>query len=147
MTSLVNKVEKHYLLFSLGCNVSKDSALALVLKSFDERLIIHRQTELLETEAIDFPFPSDTFANMVFFAETTMTKEELETYFFMLETLCGRTEEQRQTRPQEIPMDLDIVLWDGELVKAKDLTRPYIQDAIKTFSLDLEAWGDFVNSL
>ena len=41
------------------------------------------------------------------------------------ESVCGRTPLSKQTG--EIPMDLDIIIWNGEIVRERDFNQEYFQ--------------------
>lgn len=41
------------------------------------------------------------------------------------ESVCGRTPLSKQTG--EIPMDLDIIIWNGEIVRERDFNQKYFQ--------------------
>ena len=52
---------------------------------------------------------------------------ELETFATQLKALerrTGRTPEQRKKHPEAIPVDIDLITWDREILKPRDITRP-----------------------
>jgi len=43
-----------------------------------------------------------------------------------LECRAGRTPDQRRSSPAEIPVDIDLIVWDRQVLKPQDLSRPYL---------------------
>ena len=47
-----------------------------------------------------------------------------------LECHTGRTPEQRKAHPEAIPVDIDLITWDREILKPRDVTRPYLIEGL-----------------
>ena len=59
---------------------------------------------------------------------------ELETFAAHLKALerrTGRTPEQRKRHPEAIPVDIDLITWDLEILKPRDITRPYLIEGLR----------------
>ena len=59
---------------------------------------------------------------------------ELETFAAHLKALerrTGRTPEQRKKHPEAIPVDIDLITWDRETLKPRDITRPYLIEGLR----------------
>ncbi len=128
---------KHQAFLTLGCNVDKEKHIPFVIEQFWERSCMLKQTPLMTTTPIDFPYPSDDFANIGFLMTTNLELKDFKALLKSLEEVCGRTKENSLKHPELVPMDLDLIIWDGEVIKPKDLKRPYVQDCLTYFSLDL----------
>ncbi len=129
------EIEKHQAFLTLGCNVDKEKHIPFVIEALQGRSCSLRQTPLMTTTPIDFPYPSDDFANIGFLIETTLELNAFKAFLKGLEEVCGRTKANSELRPELVPMDLDLIAWDGELIKPKDLQRPYVQDCLAYFAL------------
>ena len=53
-----------------------------------------------------------------------MELETFATHLKALERRTGRTLEQRKKHPEAIPVDIDLITWDREILKPRDITRP-----------------------
>ncbi len=125
-------------LYSLGTNLkdSQDRILKLMHVLGDIQgagIGTYRMTDFKNTDPIDFPYPSGQFLNVVIFAETYLSQEEVEAVFKEVELKHGRTEQCAIETPELIPIDIDLILWQFKVVKAKDLERPYIKEALEEF--------------
>ncbi len=77
----------------------------------------------MQTKPVDFPYPSADFTNVVLWGHTDKSREELCTLLEELEDYAGR----RRDTPALVPLDADLLIWNGEVLKPKDLERPYMQ--------------------
>jgi len=48
-----------------------------------------------------------------------------------LEHSAGRTPEQRKKHPEAIPVDIDLIISDREILKPRDITRPYLIEGLR----------------
>ncbi len=63
------------------------------------------------------------YLNAVMAATTSMSLEETISYLKQWEALCGRTPASKLEGV--IPIDLDIVVWNNEIVRPEDFNKPY----------------------
>lgn len=120
----------HWMILSLGSNVEAERHLPWVEAELERLLVLCGRTRLMQTAPIDFPYPSADFANRLLWAQTDRPLDEILAWLKSLEICCGRTVESRRTRPEYIPMDLDLIAWDGRIYKPRDLSRPYVQQGL-----------------
>lgn len=113
--------ELHQALISLGSNHAADTHIPYALARLRASLSIVRETELMLTEPVGFPYPSGLFTNVIIKAETALSKGELHRLLHELEAHAGRN----RSTPQLVPLDADLIIWDDEVLKPQDLQRPY----------------------
>ena len=76
---------------------------------------------------MEFPLSSTPFTDVVIVGDT---HDELTLFSRKLKELereAVRTPEQRATRPEEVPIDIDLITWDEQILKPRDLNRPYLR--------------------
>ncbi len=137
----------NYAFLTLGCNIEKDRNILFFFKQIKPFAHILRQTSLMTTTPIDFPYPSDDFANIGFLLATPLEREAFQRILKRLEVFCGRTKANSRIRPELVPIDLDLIVWNGEIIKAKDLNRGYVQDSLISFELNLNDWDNYIKQL
>ena len=71
------------------------------------------------------------FTDQVAVGETSMELETFATHLKALEHRTGRTPEQRKKHPEAIPVDIDLITWDREILKPRDITRPYLIEGLR----------------
>lgn len=128
----------HTLLITLGSNYEADRNIAYALEHIYGYLYLLAQTDIVETEPIDFPYPSASFYNTVLLCRTQLPLEEVQIFLDKLEEACGRTLEYRQMHPEQISLDADLIIWDEWILKTKDLRRPYLSEGLVSLSLPIE---------
>ncbi len=137
----------NYAFITLGCNIDKGIHIPYVLNLLADKVVICGQTPLMTTEPIDFPYPSDDFANIAFVVKTSLSQQEFCDFLHQLEQDCGRNEENSRLYPEFVPMDLDLILWNESLVKPRDLSRGYVQDGLAYFGIKIDKLDDFYKCL
>lgn len=78
------------------------------------------------------PFP---FLNRVAIAETSLDVEELHNVFKVLEKKLGRLSTSKQTGI--IPIDIDLIQWNQQLLKPNDYDRVYVQEALRWLAVSM----------
>jgi len=64
-----------------------------------------------------------SYLNAVIVADTDMSIDEAKTFFKQWETLCGRNKVSKIKGV--IPIDVDIVVWNGAIIKERDFVAYY----------------------
>lgn len=100
-----------------GDNVSRSISWLLTILSDSEYSEIYETPEI---HGIGAPY-----ANAVIMGRTSMEMKNLDILLKRYETLSGRDEEAR--RKMEVPIDIDIVIWDGRIVRDKDFRQSFFQ--------------------
>lgn len=83
------------------------------------------------TVPIDFPNPA-LFTNMVAFGHTSLSASEVNTLLKQLERKLGRRKHHK--RQGVVMADLDLIWWDGQVLRPEDWERPYVQHAVTELS-------------
>lgn len=91
---------------------------------------------------INFGLSDDPFTDVVVVGRTTLEKEAVTQLLKKLEHEVGRTPEQRDTHPEVIPVDIDLITWERELLKPKDIDRPYLIEGLRELREPLFATED-----
>lgn len=133
-----DKYKPNTLLITLGSNYEAESNLSYALDRIYEYLYLIDQTAIVETEPIDFPYPSASFYNTVLLCRTYLSLEDVQHFLEELETACGRNTICRELHPDRIPLDADLIIWESKILKPKDLSRPYLSDGLLSLSIPID---------
>ncbi|MBD5328863.1 MAG: hypothetical protein HDS03_03070 [Bacteroides sp.] len=66
-----------------------------------------------------------SYFNAVACGKTGLELEEFNRRLKVYERDCGRTDEARIRK--EVPIDIDIVIWDGEIIRPVDFSREFFR--------------------
>lgn len=120
----------HRLILTLGTNTGSTTPIEMALTELSSSISILASSPTMRTPPIDFPYPSPDFLNKLLIASTTLSYEAMRCECKRIEALTGRTAMQRKAHPEVIPLDLDIIAWDGRLCKPRDFHRPYVLEGL-----------------
>lgn len=126
----------HRLIITLGSNYNRQANIRYAIGVLADLVPIVDRSEPVMTEPIDFPYNADLFANIVLLCQTEGSQAEVLEILHRLERDCGRTSESRATHPERIDLDADLIAWDGEVLKPRDLSRPYLHDGLLALGID-----------
>lgn len=93
------------------------------MKQLFKKTVVSEIYEVPAHNGVDAPY-----LNAVMVASTTMNMEDVTVALKQWETLCGRTPASKQQGV--IPIDLDIVVWNDEVVRPVDYSRSYVSTGI-----------------
>ncbi len=115
------------LILSLGSN-SQDrdwqmSHAISHLKQMFRKTVVSEIYEVPAHNGIDAPY-----LNAVMVATTTKELDEIVAALKQWETLCGRTPASKQQGI--IPIDIDVVIWNNEVLRPVDYSRSYVSKGI-----------------
>ena len=115
--------ESHVIL-CLGSNVEPR------LERINEALIKIAEVAAIQSlseahESDDITNRSCSYINMLVCCRTELSQSEFTNQISEIETICGRNDESYITGVVEI--DIDIVIWNNEIVAPDDYNRPYFQ--------------------
>ena len=128
----------HRFILTLGSNTQAEHHIAYVQKrlfSFGGCRL--RCSTPRRSAPVEFPLSSTPFTDVVIVGDT---HDELTLFSRKLKELereAGRTPEQRATRPEEIPIDIDLITWDEKILKPRDLSRPYLRLGLTELGVEL----------
>lgn len=107
----------------LGSNWDKESNLERALRALRPYFVSFRLSDRMYTAPIDCP-QTGTFLNQVAVGYTVRSCPELKAAFKQIERLLGRTPESK--RDGVIPIDIDLLQWNEEVLKPSDMQRDYV---------------------
>ncbi len=112
---------------SLGSNsLDKESQMKNAIKQMKqlfENVVVSEIYEVPAHNGKDAPY-----LNSVMVVRTTMSKEKTNECLKQWEIKCGRTPESKLQGV--ISIDLDIVVWNGDIVRPVDYSRSYVSFGI-----------------
>ena len=116
---------------NVGDRVGHIAAALAELRSLPSTRVLRHST-LIETEPVGGPDGQDRFLNAVALLETTLAAAELWTGLGEIELRLGR---ERRERWGPRTIDLDLLLYDQQLVHTSELTVPHPRFAERRFVL------------
>lgn len=125
------------LLLSIGSNYHTELNIPMALEQIEQAVCVLVSSPPLRTRPINFPHPSPDFINLLIYAESHMSLNEVVQWSKALELNAGRNEQLRRDQPQFIPLDIDIVLWGDALLRPQDLQRYYMPKALALMGFSL----------
>ena len=113
---------EHQIVISLGSNiVGREESVMVALKALREICSDGVDSGVYLTRPVSGV--GDDYANAVFCGRYDGDQEELSARLKRMEVMAGRDEAAR--RRGEVPIDLDLVIVDGVVLRLKDYTRDY----------------------
>lgn len=122
----------HRFVLTLGSNSESDKHLSLAQAGL-RALAVERLTfsPARESVPISFGLSDALFTDQVAVGVTCMDLDTFAAELKALECRTGRTPEQRKAHPEAIPVDIDLITWDQEILKPRDVTRPYLIEGLR----------------
>jgi len=119
----------------VGSNIEPEVNVPRARERIARRHVIVAESPLVETNPIGYVHQPD-FTNGALLVETPVDCERLRADLKAIEVLLGREPGKDRYGPRTI--DLDIVVWNGEVVDRDLYTRDYLRDAVLAVLPDLE---------
>ena len=118
-------------ILGIGSNIDAEANISKML------VILGQQVRILKTSAFRITAPigitdQPEFTNGAVKIETALSREELKAVLISIEDQLGRDRQQPRYGPRTI--DLDIVIWNGEVVDNDYYTRDFLRDNISEIS-------------
>lgn len=126
---------KNRIILCLGSNQDKETNIQRAadrLRGYFPDLIVDKP---VLTKPIDCCNPA-LFLNEVAIASTSLSKEEVRSILKQIESFMGRTSQSKIEGI--IPIDIDLIVWNNEVLKPDDWNRDYVKEAFERlgFSMD-----------
>ena len=118
----------HQVILSLAANRFQTKNLSRARRCLEEILTDVRYTSEHWTQPLGRATRRDVYLNQLASGSTQMDEVSLNTWLKNVEVNFGRNEQKR--RLGIIPIDLDILQFDGERRHEKDWERPYVKELI-----------------
>lgn len=118
-------------IISIGSNIDAKKNIARMLNILGNEVEIQKVSTLVKTKPIGIENQPD-FTNGAVKVKTGMNKEELNRLLKVIEDQLGRDRSAPKFGPRTI--DLDIVVWNGEIVDEDYHKRDFLQKSVKEVS-------------
>lgn len=115
---------KNKAIISIGSNEHRTANVKKIMEVLTEHFPSIRFSTPQLTEPVDMPEDAKAFLNLIALFETDLEREALEAELKRFEVKLGRDHDDDEDGI--IPMDLDIIEWNDEVYKPRDMVRPYV---------------------
>lgn len=114
-------------LLSIGTNEDREYNMNLCHQLLEKLFFFIRYSKTSVTVPYGNSYKSD-FLNQLAFTYTDMGKEEIISLLKSIEKEMGRTQTDKENGIVKI--DIDLVVWNEEVVKPEDISRSYVVDLL-----------------
>ena len=114
-------------IIGIGSNISPEKNIRLALELLAEEVTIEQVSTMVRTKPIGITEQPD-FINGAVRVTTSLSRGELQQFLKMTEDRTGRDRTQSRFGPRTI--DLDIVIWNDEIVDPDYYTRDFLQRTV-----------------
>ena len=128
-------MEQNKVVIGVGSNIEPSKNIREAQNAIANHFKLIKTSSLIETEPIGCN-DQDNFLNCAFLIETDMDSEKLKFWLKDLESRLGRIKTENKNGPRTI--DLDIVVWNEEIVDAEVYEREFLQHSITELLPDLK---------
>ncbi len=119
----------------VGSNIEPEINLPKARERIAERHVIVAESPLVETSPVGYLRQPD-FTNGALLLETRVDRRRLKADLKAIEVLLGRQPGENRYGPRTI--DLDIVVWNGEVMDQDLYTRDYLRETVLAVLPDLK---------
>ena len=130
-------MRRHRFVLTLGSNDRPSEQIAWTLEQLAGLPLELRSSTPRSSSPVAFPLSSAPVTDVVLLGATARERDDLQRRLKALEQRAGRTPEQRRQHPERIPVDIDLITWNGTILKPKDCTRPYLQQGLAELGIPL----------
>lgn len=118
---------KNTAIIGIGSNIDAEKNIALMLEILGENVQIEQISSFLKTKPIGITNQAD-FTNGAVKVNTTFARPAFELLLKSIEDQMGRDRSAPKFGPRNI--DLDLVVWNGEIVDEDYFTRDFLQKSV-----------------
>ena len=115
-------------IISIGSNINAEENISSALEALGNEVEILKVSSMLKTKPIGIENQPD-FTNGAVKIKIGLTREELNRLLKNIEDQLGRDRSAPKFGPRTI--DLDIVIWNGEIVDEDYYTRDFLQKSVQ----------------
>jgi|SRR3990167_5181174 len=119
----------------LGSNINAEENIRRAKEAIAGEFMLIKSSSFVETEPVGFK-EQDRFINGALLIETELNATRLESRLKVLETELGRVKTDNKYGPRSI--DLDILVWNGEVVDEEVYEREFLRTSINELMPDLD---------
>lgn len=122
----------HTVFITLASNIRQMENISLALDKLQKLPIEQVSVSTISYyKPINFPYKSDDFANCVVRFVTKLNSSTLIELCHEIENNLGRNLKVKREAPEKISIDIDIIIYDDEIIRRKDYERQYFIDGFK----------------
>ena len=118
----------------VGSNINPEENIRLAKEAIKSSLELLGESKFVKTEPLGYK-DQDDFTNGAFLIRTQMSRAELNSWLKSLENSLGRVRTENKNSPRTI--DLDILVWNGEVIDGDVAERGFLRDSISELLPDL----------
>jgi 2-amino-4-hydroxy-6-hydroxymethyldihydropteridine diphosphokinase len=118
-------------IIGIGSNINAGANISKMLEVLGKEVEILKVSSLLKTKPIGIENQPE-FTNGAVKIKTGLGREELNRFLKNIEDQLGRDRSAPKFGPRTI--DLDIVIWNGEIVDEDYFTRDFLQKSVQEIS-------------
>lgn len=122
-------------IIGVGSNINPEKNIGLAKTAIESAHELLKASSFVKTEPLGFK-NQDKFTNGAFLIRTEMDLDELKSWLNNLESKLGRVKTENKNGPRTI--DLDILVWNGEIVDGDVAERKFLRESIDELMPDLE---------
>ena len=119
----------------VGSNINAEQNIGLAREAIESAHDLVKSSAFVKTEPLGFK-DQDEFTNGAFLIRTEMDRGELREWLKNLESKLGRVRTDNKNGPRII--DLDIVVWNDEIVDTEVSEREFLRQSIHELVPDLQ---------
>jgi 2-amino-4-hydroxy-6-hydroxymethyldihydropteridine diphosphokinase len=119
----------------LGSNINAEENIRRAKEAIAGEFTLIKSSSFVETEPVGFK-EQDRFLNGALLIETELNARRLKSWLKSLEIKLGRAKTDNKNGPRTI--DLDILVWNGEVVDEEVYEREFLRKSIKELLPDLD---------
>lgn len=118
----------HQCVICLGSNCEAEKNLSIACNRLESEIGTIEWGEAVYTPS-EGTFKNSTYLNRGAKFHTHRSIDELTSFFKSVELLCGRTSDSKKSGI--VPLDIDLLIFDGKPIKPNDLMKAYVKSALK----------------
>jgi len=119
----------------LGSNIDPEENIRRAKDAIAREFKLIKSSSFVETEPVGYK-DQDRFINGALLIETELNAQGLESWLKMLESELGRVKTDNKHGPRSI--DLDILVWNGEVVDGEVYEREFLRRSIEELLPDID---------
>lgn len=116
-------------IISIGSNSNRTENIQKVIEILQANYSGSRFSTPEITDPIDLPEGAKAFLNLVAVVPTNLEKDEFVAQLKSIESDLGRDDDDDEEGI--IPMDLDLIKWNDDVLKPRDFIRPYMVSGLE----------------
>ena len=119
---------EHIAIIGIGSNIDPEKNISSMIKILEKEVKVVKVSSLMKTKPIGIKNQPD-FTNGAVKLKTPFDKQELTLQLKSIEDRLGRDRTVAKFGPRTI--DLDLVVWDGEIVDEDYYTRDFLRKSVE----------------